>query len=43
MSKKIPRGRANDTIEDLNADDMLTSGPPWTKTKQRKKKKKSND
>jgi hypothetical protein len=38
MDKKIPRGRAKDTIEDLNADDMLTHGKPWTKPKQKKKK-----
>lgn len=36
--KKIPGGRAKDTIEDLHADDMLTSGKPWTKPRHRKKK-----
>lgn len=32
---KIPRGRAKDTIEDLNADDFLTSGRPWRKKKEK--------
>jgi hypothetical protein len=32
------RARENDTIEDLHADDMLTSGKPWVKPRQRKKK-----
>lgn len=39
MAKKIPRARAKDTIEDLEQDDMLTSGPPWVRSRQRKKKK----
>lgn len=38
LAKKVPRGRPTDTIEDLNADDMLTSGKPWAKPKQPKKK-----
>ncbi|MGA2523655.1 MAG: hypothetical protein ABSF65_05825 [Candidatus Bathyarchaeia archaeon] len=40
MAKKIPRGRAGDSIEDLQADDMLTSGKPWVKSRQQKKKNK---
>ena len=36
--QKLPRARPNDTIEDLHADDMLTSRQPWHKPRERKKK-----
>ncbi|MGD0449622.1 MAG: hypothetical protein ABSA79_01030 [Candidatus Bathyarchaeia archaeon] len=40
LGKEIPRGRPNDTLQDLFDDDFLSSGKPWRKPKTTKKEKK---